>query len=290
MGLALFHTVFNILGVLLFLPFFGSLPRLLMKVYPDFKTILPVYLDQTPPEITDAATAALRREIGHLLQECQLYSLRLLRIDEKLVFDVDLPFEINRKRRYNLDELYENIKLLHAEIFTFYSKIQTHKLVEAEVKELERLIYASRNLMNSLKNFKGVQHNMDEFEGSDNEYLNTQHKSFRKRLVELYHSISRILNMEDKESQYRSLLTSFAQIEEADNRFIRNTLKAVAEQKIHEMEIASLLLVNRLFTQSCRMQIYGMKDLLLSQDQVNKFDRAMDTKEIKDADLKKTNN
>jgi phosphate:Na+ symporter len=260
---------------------------LLMRIYPDYKTILTLYLDQTPPEITDAATAALRKEIGHLLQECQLYNLRLLRIDEKLVFDVDLPFEINRKKKYTLDTLYENIKLLHAEIFTFYSKIQTHNLNETEVKELERLIYASRNMMNSIKNFKGVRHNMDEFDGSDNGYLNAQYKLFRKRLVELYHNMSRILNMEDRESQYRSLLTSFGQIAEADNRFIKNTLNAVAEKKIQEMEIASLLLVNRLFTQSCRMQIYSMKDLLLSQEQVNNFDRAMDTKEIMDPEKKK---
>ncbi|MCJ7809633.1 MAG: Na/Pi symporter [Desulfobulbaceae bacterium] len=287
MGLALFHTLFNILGVLIFFPFLGPLSRVLIKIYPDYKTILTVYLDQTPPEITDAATAALRKETGHLLQECQLYNLRLLRIDEKLVFDSDLPFEINRKKKCTLDGLYENIKLLHAEIFTFYSKIQTHKLNETEVKELARLIYASRNMMNSIKNFKGVRHNMDEFDGSDNAYLNAQYKLFRKRLVELYHSMSRILNMEDKEGQSRNLLTSFVQIEEADNRFIQNTLNAVADKKIQEMEIASLLLVNRLFTQSCRMQIYSMKDLLLSQEQVNDFDRAMDTKEIMGAEKKK---
>lgn len=278
MGLALFHTIFNILGVLLFFPFLGPLSRMLVKVYPDFKTILTVYLDQTPAEVTDAATAALRKETGHLLQECQLYNLRLLHIDERLVFDQDLPFEKNRKRKFPLDHLYENIKLLHAEIFTFYSKIQAQKLDETESKDLERLIYASRNMMNSIKNFKGVQHNMDEFDGSDNVYLNAQYMFFRKRLVELYHNMSRILGMDDKQSQYRSLLTSFAQIEEADNRFIKNTLNAVAEQKIQEMEIASLLLVNRLFTQSCRMQIYSMKDLLLSQEQVNDFDRAMDLK------------
>ena len=287
MGLALFHTLFNILGVVLFFPFLGPLSRLLTKVFPDYKTILTVYLDQTPPEITDAATAALRKETGHLLQECQLYNLRLLRIDERLVFDVDLPFEANRKKRYTLDEFYENIKLLHAEIFTFYSKIQTHKLDETEVKELERLIYASRNMMNSIKNFKGIRHNMDEFDGSDNAYLNAQYKLFRKRLVELYHNMGRILTTQDQEGQYRSLLTTFVQIEEADNRFIKNTLNAVAEKNIQEMEIASLLLVNRLFTQSCRMQIYSMKDLLLSQEQVNNFDRAMDIKEIMDAEKKR---
>ena len=282
MGLALFHTLFNILGVVLFIPFLGPFSRLLTRIYPDYKTILTVYLDQTPPEITDAATAALRKETGHLLQECQLYNLRLLRIDEKLVFDVDLPFECNRKKKCSLDDLYENVKLLHAEIFTFYSQVQMHKLDETEVKELERIIYASRNMMNSIKNFKSIRHNMDEFDGSDNVYLNAQYKLFRKRLVELYHNMSRILNMEEKEAQYRSLLKTFVQIEEGDNRFIKNTLKAVAEKKIQEMEIASLLLVNRLFTQSCRMQIYSMKDLLLSLEQINNFDRAMDIKEIMD--------
>ena len=61
----------------------------------------------------------------------------------------------------------------------------------------------------------------------------------------------------------------------------------MAGRKIQEIEIASLLLVNRLFTQSCRMQIYGMKDLLLSQEQVNNFDRAMDIKEIMEEEKKR---
>jgi phosphate:Na+ symporter len=286
MGLALFHTLFNITGVVLFFPFLGMLSRLLIKVYPDHKTILTVYLDKTPTEVTEAAIDALRKEIGHLLQECQLYNLRLLRIDEQLVFDTSLPFEINRKKKYTLDQLYENIKLLHAEIFTFYAKIQMHKLNEAEVEELERLNYAARNMMNAVKNFKGFRLNMDEFDGADSQYLNAQYMLFRKRLVELCHFMSRILGMDNEEGRYQGLLTAFGQIEDADNRFIKSTMAAVAEKKIQEMEIASLLLVNRLFTQSCRMQIYGMKDLLLSKEQVKNFDRAMDLRATSDDKIK----
>ena len=230
----------------------------------------------------------MRKEIYHLLQECQLYNLRLLRIDEKLVFDNDTPFEKNLKRKVTLDDLYENIKLLHAEIFTYYSKIQNQKLNEPEAKELERLIFASRNIMNALKNFKGIRHNMDEFDGSDNLFLNAQYKLFRKRLLELYHSMSRIFQSDNKEEQYRSLLTTFVRIEDADHLFINNISKAVCEINIQEIEIASLLLVNRLFTQACRMQIYSMKDLLLSQEQINNFDRALDMKEIMDAEKAKS--
>ena len=276
-GLALFHTLFNILGVIIFFPFVGLLSRMLVKLYPEFKPILTVYIDKTPTEVSEAATAALRKEIWHLLQECQLYNLRLLKIDEKLVLDNDTPFEKNLKRKFTLDDLYGNIKLLHAEIFTYYTKIQSQKLNEPEAKELERLIYASRNIMNALKNFKGIRNNMDEFDGSDNLYLNAQYKLFRKRLLELYHNVSRILNLDNQEEQYRGLLNAFGQIEKADNLFINNISKAVSDQNIPEIEIASLLLVNRLFTQSCRMQIYSMKDLILSQEKINDFDRAMDT-------------
>lgn len=40
--------------------------------------------------------------------------------------------------------------------------------------------------------------------------------------------------------------------------------------------------IKEIFTQSCRMQIYGMKDLLLPQEQINKFDRVMDSIETVD--------
>ena len=125
---------------------------------------------------------------------------------------------------------------------------------------------------------------MDEFDSSDNLYLNAQYKLFRKRLLELYHNVSRILNSDNKEEQYRSLLNAFGQIEKADNLFIKNISTAVSDQNIPEIEIASLLLANRLLTQSCRMQIYSMKDLILSQEQINEFDRAMERKETMDAE------
>ena len=288
MGLALFHTLFNILGVIIFFPFVGLFSRMLMKLIPDYKPILTVYIDKTPTEVSDAATDALRKEIFHLLQECELYNLRLLRIDEKLVFDNDTPLAKNLKRKFTLDDLYESIKLLHAEIFTYYSRIQSQKLNESEAKELERLIFASRNVMNALKNFKGIRHNMEEFDDSGNVYLNAQYKLFRKRLLELYHDMGRIFHLDNKEEQYRSLLTAFVHIEEADKLFINNTLKAVSERNIQEIEIASLLLVNRLFTQSCRMQVFSMKDLLLSQEKINNFDRAMDMKEIMDTEKAKS--
>ena len=287
MGLALFHTLFNVLGVVLFLPFIGVLAKLLYKIFPDYKAVLTVYVNHTPIEIIEAAASALRNEIIHLLHECQIYGLRLLHIDKKTVFDKDLPLEISAKKKLSLENLYENIKLLHGEIFAYYSKLQSQKLEEAEAKELERMAFASRNIMNSIKNFKGIRHNLDEFNSSDSVYLNDQYNTFRKRLLKLYIEMKGIQEQEEREEQYHNLLKTFVKVEEADKRCVNETISAAAEGRIRELEISSLLLVNRLFTQACRLQIFSLKDLLLSHEQINNFDRALDMKEIIEAEKDK---
>jgi phosphate:Na+ symporter len=287
MGLALFHTLFNIIGVILFFPFISLLTNQLYRLFPDRKAILTVYINNTPTEVIEAATSALRKEILHLLQECQLYGARLLNIDRQLLFAEALPLQKSSKKKLSFGSLYENIKRLHAEIFAYYSKLQNQKLEESEAKELEHIIFASRNIMNSNKNFKGIQHDLDEFEGSENTYLNSQHKLFRKRLLKVYHDMGAIQKQESNEEQYQNLLKAFGKIEEDDKLCINDTLKAVAEGRIQELEISSMLLVNRLFTQACRLQIFSLKDLLLSQEQINRFDRALDMKEILEVEKEK---
>lgn len=280
MGLALFHTLFNVIGVIVFFPFMGILTKMLVRFIPDRRSVLTLFIDKTPTAETMAATAALKKEINHLLEECQLYCLKLLRIDEKLVFDHDLLFEKDRNRTIIIENLYENIKLLHAEIFAFYSHVQTMKIEVVEAHELERAIYASRNIMNSIKNFKGIGKDMEEFDSSENPYLNSEYKLFRRRLIEMYHDFNRIRESESSESQHRQLLQTLFHVEESDKRFITSTMHAVSEKKIQDLEISSLLLVNRLFSQACRLQVFSMKDILLMPEQIKDFDRALDMKEI----------
>ncbi|MBU0480089.1 MAG: Na/Pi symporter [Proteobacteria bacterium] len=285
-GLALFHTLFNLLGVIIFFPFINLLARTLIRIYPHKKTVLTLYLDRTPVEVADAATEALAKETYHLLEECQLYNLRSLRLDEKLIFDHDLPFEKNIGGKLKLKDLYDNIKLLHGEIFSFYTSLQSHKLEESEAKTLERLSFASRNIMNALKNFKGIQGDLEEFDSSENFYLNTQYNTFRKRLMELYHDLNRIRSLSGSKDQYRELVKTFLHLEETDKRFVSDTMKAVADNKIQDIDIASLLLANRLFNQACRLQLFSVKDIMLTPEQISDFDHALDMKELLEEEKK----
>ncbi len=280
MGLALFHTIFNLIGVFIFFPFIGLLARFLLRFFPDRKEILTVYLNNAPAEVPEAGADSLRKEIMHLFEECQLYTLRSFGIDDKLVFDHLLPFEKNLGKRSTLPDFYDRIKLLHGEIVEFYAKLLQVTLEKDEAKDLERIIYASRNVMNSVKNIKGIQHDIGEFDSSDNEHLNQQYRLFRRRLIGLYHRLNNFLDMENKQEQYRPLLRSALQIEEQDRQFISTIMNLAAARNINELEISSLLMANRLFSQSCRLQVFALKDLLLQEKEINEFDRAMDMKEM----------
>jgi len=97
-----------------------------------------------------------------------------------------------------------------------------------------------------------------------------------------------MMELEIQNEQYKKLLQTIVHVEESDKKFIRDTITAVAENKIKEMEIASLLLVNRLFSQACRLQVFSIKDFMLSAEQVKDFDRALDMKEIMDDEIAKS--
>ena len=71
-------------------------------------------------------------------------------------------------------------------------------------------------------------------------------------------------------------------IEQMDKRFIQTVMKQAADGVINELEIASLLMANRLFSQSCRLQVFALKDLLLREKKIHEFDHAMDMKELLD--------
>ncbi|WP_321492955.1 hypothetical protein [uncultured Desulfobacter sp.] len=162
-GLALFHTLFNVTGVLMFVPFVSSFTRLLVKLVPERRKDLSVYLADTPAEETEAAGVAMRNEVIHMLQECRLYALRTLALDEKLLFDDRLPFEKNEHKLLAQKELFIQIGRLHSAVVAYYSRIQTQTMDESRTRDLSQIILASRNIMNAAKNFEEIRPILDEF-------------------------------------------------------------------------------------------------------------------------------
>lgn len=276
MALAFFHTLFNLTGIIIFLPFVHILTILLNRIAPDHRECRSIYICHTPVEVVDAAIISLKKEILHLLLECQVYGMRILSLDERELLRHNNILAKTKILKLPHEKIYEKIKLLHGEIFSYYARLQSQRLGEMETKELERFIYASRNIMNALKDIKGIRHDIELFEMSGNSHINRQCAVLGERLSFLYMEIDRICQLTDRTEQYTGLVELFTSIEKMDKEFINDVMRSAAGGYLDEMEISSLLMVNRLFTQSSRLQVFALKDLLLNPSEISRFDSAME--------------
>lgn len=144
-------------------------------------------------------------------------------------------------------------------------------------RELERYILASRNIMNAAKNFEGIRSSLDEFEMADSAYTSQQYDRFRDRMIDLLNGLAPInAPATDPGEKYLLITRAFQQINREDNRFITATVTASSQEPAGQMDLSSLFLVNRLFSQACRMMVFSLKDLLLTREQAQAFDRAAD--------------
>ena len=189
LALALFHTFFNVLGVLLFFPFVGLLARGIMRWLPDLKHTVSRYVSHTTAEVVEPAITAIQKETDHLLDRCLRHNLQILHIDRTLIWAED-PDHASQKGS-SISKQYESAKLLQAQIFKFSADVQTHEMTKEESEQIGHILHSARLVLHSAKIFKDIQHNFENFEQSDNPFLRKAYADFRKRFLDLSMQLAR---------------------------------------------------------------------------------------------------
>jgi phosphate:Na+ symporter len=248
LGLAMFHTLFNVMGVICFYPLIPALARTAERWIPEIDVKFSRYIHKTDPEIEEAGLEAFRKEIG-----CQF----ILAIEY-------IEGELQTGRRKG-SVSYEDLEKYNAEIFEYYSRIQTIGLDEKITVPLEDLLRASRNVMNSAKN---IHESSNEFQilASEVDTVNRNaYESIRTRIRELTVTgkMMEQISNEQELLEVKEAVENFYEFNEVkDKEFIRMCSTAVKDPAFKKVEITFLLMLNRLITQSCRMLVYGMRTLL----------------------------
>jgi phosphate:Na+ symporter len=286
-GLAAFHTLFNLLGVAIFFPFIGLLGKILDKVVKERKVQITSYIHQAPSEIAEAALPAMHNEVIYLLRLSMEHNLRILNIDPTPV----LP-EIKRAdgstiplSSLSVAEKYEQIKLLQGKIFNYAASIQAQEMEEDEAKELNRLLHSVRYVVASAKSIKDVSHNIDDMEGSEHPIAQQYYVLLRKQALELYLKLAELFDntvAEDrlaKLHRYRELLLK------RDYEFIQGITKILSTTPLPESELSSLLSSNRGWVSSGRQLIMALKDILLSPQEAALYESLVENDQFIRSDL-----
>ena len=203
MQLALFHTIFNLLGVLTVSPFTSKLVKFLEGLFKDEKiSILKAkYLDDAIIEVPHAAMAALKKELEYLYDNATEVLSHALYLHRHKFFGHEDISEIVKRSdkdiKTNIDEFYNRkIKSLYSEIIKYATLAQDNMNEEERIK-VNHLRLASRNIVEAIKDIRDIQRNIQLHLKSKNEKVKEEYNHIRVNIAKVIDGINTLRTKHD---------------------------------------------------------------------------------------------
>lgn len=240
--LAVFHSVFNTLGILVMLPLISNLVNFLMRTMPDkeLPVAAPKYLNDAAIELPDTAIEAVRMETLHLYDNAFAiitHGLSLHRHD--ILSDKDMDKVIKTSNSIipiDIDAEYEtSVKGLYSAIVNFISRAQTSMEAD-QADELFALRAAGRDIVEAIKDTKHMQKNMSQYIASDNEFIRVEYNKIRIYLGSVLRRLAIVQQEGDDPTSILSLDTMKLEMKKNDT-----TVNGMLETLIRDDRISSLM-------------------------------------------------
>ncbi|MEJ1471345.1 MAG: Na/Pi symporter [Candidatus Sedimenticola sp. (ex Thyasira tokunagai)] len=238
--LAVFHTIFNVAGVIIMVPFVNQLVQLVTNVMPERKIPLakPKYLNESALELPDTAIEAVRKEAIHLYENAFAiiaHGLSLHRHDILSEKDLETVIAENHKAiEIDIDEQYNlNVKDLYSDIITYISKAQMVMMPDQN-NELFLLRAACRDIVEAIKDTKHLHKNMAKYIQSDNKDIRAEYDRIRVNMGNVLRQISVVQESQKDYTAIFSLDAIKMEMEENDT-----TNNGMLEVLIHEGRISA---------------------------------------------------
>jgi len=213
--LAVFHTVFNLIGVVVMAPFVGTLVRFLKWAIKPKKheETEPYFLNDAVLDFPDTLLQAVRNEIIHLYNNTSLLFINGLHMETSMLEKgKNLKWEIRYDQKiveYDFDERYQaKVKPLFAAIIEFIGKGQGEVPAERQ-SQLFELRLACLKLSESIKAVDGLRSNMTKYFKSDNEIIRHEYNQMRIHIASVIKEMNKMAKEIDKDSKIISSLDRF---------------------------------------------------------------------------------
>jgi len=201
MKLTLFHTIFNVIGVLLVAPFIKPLVKFLESLFigQRQKSGVSKYIDKSSMDTSLSAVTALRKESEHLYHnslEIILHGLSLHRKDvfsekevDKILVSSHTVIDININRMYQV-----TVKNLYGDIIR-YSTLAQENMNGQDSKYIYSLKIVNRGMVRAIKDIEKVQNNFNLYINHKNEIIRDEYNTLREKLIHILREISRVEKM-----------------------------------------------------------------------------------------------
>ncbi|MGJ0358488.1 Na/Pi cotransporter family protein [Aliarcobacter cryaerophilus] len=205
MKLAVFHTLFNLVGLIIFSFFIPKLVIFLKKLFVEDKDSYiskPKFIDMEVIAVPFAALKATRKETIHLYDNAsEVLSHAIMLHRHKYIGKSNISKIVKESSDIidlNIDEFYESrIKSLYSDIID-YSTYFINELDDEKRSYLNDLRNACRDIAESVKNTKELQKNIKKYISSNNGYIKDEYNYIREAIAKTTNTINEIKNSKDE--------------------------------------------------------------------------------------------
>jgi len=271
--LAVFHTIFNVIGVIVMVPFIGKLVTFLERILkPDSSKSdagydSARYLNDSVLELPSTSMAAIVRETKHLYDNAFEIITHGLNIKRSNIVS-SMPLDEVIKKSYSqdaidIDDFYNRkIKGIYGEIIDFAAKAQSHMLPE-DIEVLYKLKLANRDLVEAVKDTKHLQKNLVKYVESTNEHIQEQYNAIRRDLAELLRNIN-IVATTDEEDVIVLLLSKAKVHAERHDILANGTLDRLIRNSLITNEMATSLMNDSAYAYAISKNLIAMAEVAFS--------------------------
>lgn len=277
--LALFHTIFNILGVIIMIPFIQRLEKFLIKLIKenvDKDIDEPKYLNEAVLKFAGSAISSLVMESKYLFKnaifEIVAHALNIHRDDIKSDKKVKKIIKASTKNlQADVDHLYyKKVKTIYSEIIRYAIMAQNNlKLNRKENEAITEIKVANRKMVEIIKDVKELNKNITLSSNLDNSYLQKEYDSFRAKLTKVLRIIYLFRKAEDS-AEYSKQLDQLKKEAKENIRQSNKSIDRLIRENLISAEMASSLFndytnVNDMIKKLIEVAelLYGKKDSLL---------------------------
>lgn len=248
--LALFHTIFNVLGVLIMIPFIQTLVRFLTKVIKervDKDISEPKYLNEAVLNFPGSTISALFKESKYLYKnaifEIVAHGLNIHKADIRSDLKIKKIIKKSQKdMEVDVEELYyKKMKTIYGEILQYATTAQSElKLSKKQNKAITDIKIANRKMVEIIKDVRELNKNLTVSLHSNNPNLNEVYDSFRKKVSKVLRVIY-LFRTEENTEKYAEKLKAL-KVEAKDNiRLSNNSIDKLIRKNLISAEMASSL-------------------------------------------------
>ncbi len=240
--LAVFHSVFNTIGIVVMMPFINHLVSFLMRTMPEkaAAAAVPMYLNDSVIELPDTAIEAVRKETLRLYDNAFAIIAHGLSLHRKdILSDLDLADVVKRTSKpiaIDLDDEYNTtVKGLYSEIVNFISRAQV-TMNEEQSNTLFALRAAGRDMVEAIKDTKHMHKNLARYVASDNAAIRDEYNKIRIQLGEVLRHLAEVRAHTEDPLAVLSFDTLKVEMEDQDS-----TRNGVLEELIRDNKITATM-------------------------------------------------